>query len=356
MIIVILLIFLLLSITSPSGEIRAVGERYVSRIFVKTSTIRDVEYKPGQKLDIVVPSGDEERKRMAVILVHGGSFIGGDKGALLDDAVSLAKMGYVAMTINYRLGLKSQRVTWANIESTSSQSVIKMAREDIEAAIAWLKTKSTSYGVDPDRVVLLGSSAGAVASLYVGHLPLSSISRPMAVISLMGAIPPRDLLALDKKGPATIFFHGSADKTVPQFAAETTVDKMKSLGTEVGWHSFPNLGHTVDWSNSVVEGEGVSFLKKVMDGEATRPTVNQTVVPTSKLTPRPAVGDANFDGIADAQDLAIWLEEFSDGDYGGIEKNGWRADFGGLGGVSDGRVDVYDYAVWYKMAVETPVR
>lgn len=86
-----------------------------------------------------------------VILVHCGGWRSGFRTHLTPMAIELAKAGYVAATITYRLAPEAQ---------------YPAAVYDVKAAIRWLRSHAADYGVDPTRIAVGGSSAGGqIASL-----------------------------------------------------------------------------------------------------------------------------------------------------------------------------------------------
>lgn len=114
---------------------------------------RDVVYGPDprHRLDVFVPAAGATRAPV-VVFVHGGGFIAGDKGA--PDApfynnVGLwaARSGCIGVTMTYRLAPASP---WP------------AGSEDVGAAVRFLHNKIEQSGGDPNRIFLIGQSAGAV--------------------------------------------------------------------------------------------------------------------------------------------------------------------------------------------------
>jgi len=117
-----------------------------------------------------VPYGEHERHRLDIygepgteakpilVWVHGGGFMRGDKeapNAYIGSAA--AQQGYLGVVINYRLAPDNP---WP------------AGPEDLDAAIGWLKGNAASFGGDPDRISIMGSSAGAVhVAGYLKHRP-----------------------------------------------------------------------------------------------------------------------------------------------------------------------------------------
>lgn len=113
-------------------------------------------------MDIYVPTGKEKENTPAILLVHGGGWVSGSKENQRAMAQYLAKNGFVAATVSYRL---------------SSQAPYPAAVLDIKAAIRWLREKAGTYGIDPDRIAISGASAGAQLATLVGVTPDSPLYR-----------------------------------------------------------------------------------------------------------------------------------------------------------------------------------
>ncbi|WEK02300.1 MAG: alpha/beta hydrolase [Candidatus Sphingomonas phytovorans] len=115
---------------------------------------RDVGYGPfeQQLADVFVEKRQGQRKRPVLIFVHGGGFTAGARRLSREspfyDNVALwaARHGFVAISINYRL---APAATWP------------AAAEDIGTAVRWARANAASYGGNPDRLFLMGHSAGA---------------------------------------------------------------------------------------------------------------------------------------------------------------------------------------------------
>src|SRR4029077_17869623 len=101
------------------------------------------------KLDIYRPPAGTE-KRMAPIHIHGGGFTAGSKDTLADRIAPFAALGYVAIATQYRLigGAK-----WP------------AQMEDVKAAIRWTRANAKSLGIDPEKIAVVGYSAGGQLAL-----------------------------------------------------------------------------------------------------------------------------------------------------------------------------------------------
>jgi acetyl esterase/lipase len=89
-----------------------------------------------------------------LVVIHGGSWQSGDSGQLPDLNIYLAARGYAVAALNYRL---------------LPDHPFPAARDDVLAALEYLKAKSAELGIDPARLVLLGRSAGGQLALLVAY-------------------------------------------------------------------------------------------------------------------------------------------------------------------------------------------
>lgn len=113
-----------------------------------------VTYKRGLKLDIHAPDDARRgflffgsRDRAPVILyVHGGGWARGDRRKVYNMPAWLTSRGYVLVSIDYR-----------KVPATTIDGQV----DDVADAIAWTRSNIKRYGGDPDRIVLMGHSAGA---------------------------------------------------------------------------------------------------------------------------------------------------------------------------------------------------
>lgn len=114
----------------------------------------DVAYLPNGRpelADLYFPlTMPKDAHLPAVVIMHGGGFNDGDKGRPREINIgqTLALHGYVGMSINYQLTKEKTVATWP-------QPVY-----DAKAAVRWLRQNSTKLGIDPDRIAVIGCSAG----------------------------------------------------------------------------------------------------------------------------------------------------------------------------------------------------
>ncbi len=114
--------------------------------------------------DLYLPDGVPAQNRPALILVHGGGWRSGSREFLAPMALRLAAQGVVVMTVDYRL---------------SREALFPAAVFDVKRAISWLRMQAHRYGVDPNRIAVLGTSAGAqLASLVATSSQVPALTPP----------------------------------------------------------------------------------------------------------------------------------------------------------------------------------
>lgn len=112
-------------------------------------------------LDIYEPEGDTLAHRPVIVFQFGGGYLIGDK--LFPPAPTYcpmwAELGYVCVSINYRLGF--------NATSTgSAERAVYRGVQDLQAALRFLCEFSDDYGIDTNRILVTGNSAGAVSTFH----------------------------------------------------------------------------------------------------------------------------------------------------------------------------------------------
>ena len=196
-------------------------------------------------LDLYTPRGDPSTARPAFVFAHGGFFAFGDKSEDSGWGDRLAQRGYVVASINYRL---SPSLVLAPVDTQIEIDEINDAREDMQTAVRWLRANAASLRIDPERVAVGGSSAGAVTALGVAvnnddpavtEYPGMS-SAVCTAVSYSGA---NDPLLVDPGDAGAIFHHGVLDTIVPYDMAVQTRDAMLVGGLDVQWFEYAGEGH-----------------------------------------------------------------------------------------------------------------
>src|SRR5215203_2258122 len=156
---------------------------------VAEQTIDNANYgsDPSQRMDIYLPAGRTTTTTKAIIVVHGGAWISGDKTEM-NQFIPVIKQQlpeYAIFNINYRLGI------------LPSTNPFPTQENDVKAAVDFIMTKASEYKFNRDKLVLLGASAGGQLALLQAYKQTSP--KVKAVISLFG---PTDIAALYNAYPA----------------------------------------------------------------------------------------------------------------------------------------------------------
>jgi acetyl esterase/lipase len=159
--------------------------------------------------DIWDPPEGVARTRLAVVFLHGGLWNSLDKGFLSQPLVRrLAGQGHVVMDVAYSL---------------APQANLNHIMLDVKQAISWIQSHAAQYGVDPERIVLVGTSGGGHLALLAAYTPSDSASgaeeanaQPpvRAVVSFFG---PTDLVAFFRE-------YGRANPRQPESHAQIRED------------------------------------------------------------------------------------------------------------------------------------
>lgn len=214
--------------------------RYQEKIFDSVS-VQTVEYSSvyGLSMDIYSPFGDDLTNRPVIVFAHGGAFVAGsrDIGEMKYWCKEFAKRGYVTASISYRLAAS----TFDLLDTLSALDVVTKAISDGHAAIRYFRMSASQgnpHGVDPNRIIAGGTSAGAVLMLHVAYMndtiPLGPhlreivrnnggisgnsgnpgfSSEVMGVLNLSGGL---HRLQWMENGEAPVYsVHGDQDGTVP---------------------------------------------------------------------------------------------------------------------------------------------
>ena len=106
------------------------------------------------EMDIYQPDGAPDTPRPLLLMMHGGSFFIGNKEEPGQSGWCqyFASLGYVAVSINYRLGFHA-------LKSEIREAELR-ALEDADAALDYLLRRE-DLRIDPDRIFVAGTSAGA---------------------------------------------------------------------------------------------------------------------------------------------------------------------------------------------------
>lgn len=222
------------------------------------------------KMDIIYPE-DKTKKYPCVVWICGGAWIRLDRSAHLAYLTELARSGFVVASVEYR---------------TTNEGPFPIQLTDVKAGIRYLKALSDRYNIDPDRVGVMGESAGgylaAMAALaddpaydtgafaeysskvqaacpWYPAADLTGFPYPSALEAaasmeslLLGKnvmLNKEEALALSpislatKDAPPFLIIHGDNDHTVPFAQGETLHDALEGAGAEVKLLALEGTDH-----------------------------------------------------------------------------------------------------------------
>lgn len=243
-----------------------------------------------------------------VVALFGGGFVTGsrDNGYQQQVAKMLTERGFVVVSPDYRLGLKDTAMVarYASLRGarTLFQWCIDMAAEDCAAAVAWVVMHADELGVNPSRIVLTGSSAGAIAVLQMDYcrangLPEASVLpkgwKPAAVVPYSGGIMCKGKPQWKTPPAPTMLMHGTKDKIVAYkrfpivlkhalYGADVVAGQMRKQGYPCWIVRFEGIGHEVA---SWLPGSVDLFCGFVNQALAGRVTTLDATMTDSKLQP-----------------------------------------------------------------------
>lgn len=213
---------------------------------------------PRQSLDIWVPEDAKADDRLPVVVFfYGGGWDSGERDSYGFAGRALAQQGFVVVISDYRLVPKAH---WPDFI------------EDSAAAVAWTHEHIAKLGGDPDRIALMGHSAGAYNAAMLALDPQwlrAAKSDPSIVRGVAGLAGPYDFLPLEKGGrgdramgkvkpiertqpihfargdaPPLWLATGDEDDTVRPRNSQNLAAAIEKAGGQVTLRIYPGMGHT----------------------------------------------------------------------------------------------------------------
>lgn len=230
-----------------------------------------------EKLDAYLPAEKFPRPRPAVIFIHGGGWSGGSKhdGRGREVGETLAREGYAVFSIDYLLNTVVK-------DEKGKATITKVAWPqnfyDCKSAVRFVRKNAAEFGVDPDRIAVMGASAGAHLALLVGAtenspdlnkggLYLEESNDVSAVVQFYGrfdvtedrqdrfagstpeetranAVAASPVTHLTRDNPPVLAVQGDADKIVPVKFGRRLAERLTELGVPHEYIEIPGAEHS----------------------------------------------------------------------------------------------------------------
>lgn len=230
------------------------------------------------KMDVYEPTGDTETNRPVIVMAFGGSFIGGSRSQVAFLGEIFAKLGYVVVANDYRVGF------FLPNQVTTTLAVLRGAH-DMKACVRYLKKTvaedGNPYGIDPDRIIVGGISAGGISAIHAAYLDsdleipaymendtagLGGVegnsgtpgysSAPLAVLSFSGTI--GDSAWINPGDAPICSIHEENDGTVPYLTTEVSVSGFPTGLVASGSGDLHKRAENVGIDNCLLTYRGVA--------------------------------------------------------------------------------------------------
>lgn len=240
-------------------------------------TLNNVSYgtDTAQRMDVYLPAGRTTTTTKAIILIHGGAWISGDKTDMNQfiPVIKSRLSEYAIFNLNYRLAALPATNTFPTQEN------------DVKAAVNFIVGKAAEYKFNLDKTVILGASAGgqmallqayktatpkfkAVVDLFgptdMAALYTSYASDPLnqtGIQLLMNGTPTSNPSLYQSSSPInfvstssqpTLILHGTADPIVPIAQSTALKAKLEVAGVYVKMVTYTGAGHG-DWNQATFD-------------------------------------------------------------------------------------------------------
>jgi acetyl esterase/lipase len=194
------------------------------------------------QLDLYEPTGPgAPQLRPAFVAIHGGGLARGDKtdANIVELCRALASRGYSCAAINYRVRQRTGRGL-----QPSPTRALQDAVDDAGRAIAWITTQASAWRIDPRRIAVGGSSAGAAIALRVAYGPTPSLGTIGAVLSWSGSLYASGDL-IDATDPPLFIVHGAADTLVGVEEARSLARRARAISLPHAVYICEGVGHNM---------------------------------------------------------------------------------------------------------------
>ena len=233
--------------------------------------------KPDEELkfDLFNPIENRDKDRPVILYVHGGGFSGGERNHPVheDFLRHFAHKGYVTATMSYTLQRKGESFG-CDVDAGLKVETFMKTAQDINRAAAFLVSNKEEFAINPSKIVIVGSSAGAEAVLHAAYWNLTKSDSAGVIlpdsfqygglISMAGATSNINHITNENVIP-TQLFHGTDDPLVPYgiashhycptqssgflmlFGAHAIMKRLQNL--QAGYYLVTGIGGKHEWNS-----------------------------------------------------------------------------------------------------------
>jgi len=229
---------------------------------------KDIEYKQVDSISLqldIYKLKNLSEAAPALIFIHGGSWSKGKRSDYLPYLLDYAQKGYVTVTVSYRL---------------AGVAKFPAAEQDVQAAVQWIREHASDHMIDPEKLALVGGSAGGHLAMLAGYAEETPGHKVQAIVNFYG---PADLTTeyarnreeclnflgetymenpglylqasprshISPDDPPTLTFHGTIDSLVPVSQSDSLHQWLKRAGVPSEYHRLKGWPHTMDLSVKV---------------------------------------------------------------------------------------------------------
>ena len=243
------------------------------------------DYRP-LKMDLILPFGPKDQPLPCLVWINGGGFLTMEKSAFIPHLVRFAEHGYIIASVEYRL---------------SNSCVYPAMLRDVKSAIRYLRAHAKDFGIDSERIAVMGESAGGYLAAMAGATGntrkfdlgenLDQSSAVCAVVDYYGPsgilsnsreperatdkLIPKDIPVteeekhavtfMDENTPPYYLLHGTDDPLVPCELSEKFYSEMLEKGVKADLTVIEGAGHADPrFYQKSTDEKVLAFLDKIM--------------------------------------------------------------------------------------------
>lgn len=241
------------------------------------------------RMDVYAPANDPLALRPVVLVAFGGGFVAGSRADVQPVCSQLARLGYVAVALDYRVGLFMP-------DASTTMHAVQRCVHDMRGCIRYLRKTvaedGNPYGIDPDRIIAGGVSAGAIGAVQATYMnepselpielvadsaalggmegtsgPLGYSSDVMACYSLSGAI--GDTSWIQPGDQPLCAIHETGDDVVPCYTSEVVVLNLPTGIIVSGGHDMNERVDHLGIPNCYLEYDTAAHVGYLLYDQAT---------------------------------------------------------------------------------------